>query len=312
MPIFDILNIVMPVFLVVGSGYLFVRVGWCNADLIDHLMKFAIQLAIPCLLFNATSSINLSQAFDWRVIASYYIAAIGSFLVTYLLARKLFGRRPGESVALGFCALFSNLVLLGLPISERAWGIDSMAPNFALVSVNAPICYLVGITMMEWLRADGRGFRETTGIVIKAMFRNSLMIGIGLGFISNFSGIAPPSALQSAIDLVASASLPVALFALGGVLHRYRVGGSVGEITMIAVLSLFVQPAATLLLGYQFGLDQQVINSIVLMSAIAPGLNAYLFASMYQRGVEIAASTVLVTTILAVFTLSGWLALLKA
>ncbi len=311
MPIFDILNIVMPVFLVVGSGYLFVKLGLFDASLVDHLMKFAIQVAIPCLLFNATSSINLSEAFDWRLLATYYLVAISSFLITYLLARKLFNRRPGESVAIGFCALFSNLVLLGLPISERAWGVDSMAPNFALVSVNAPVCYLIGITMMEWLRADGRGFRETTGIVIKAMFRNSLMIGIGLGFISNLSGVAPPPTLQSAIDLLASASLPVALFALGGVLHRYRIGGSIGEITMIAILSLIIQPAATLLLGHQLGLDQQVIKSIVLMSAISPGLNGYLFASMYQRGVETAASTVLVTTILAVFTLSGWLVVLK-
>ncbi len=300
----------MPVFIVVGSGYLFIKLGWGDSALIDHLMKFAIQLAIPCLLFNATSSIDLSEAFDWRLLLTYYGAAIGSFFATYLLARKLFARRPGESVALGFCALFSNLVLLGLPISERAWGIDTMAPNFALVSVNAPICYLVGITMMEWLRADGRGVQETTGIVIKAMFRNTLMIGIALGFVSNLSGLAPPTALQSAIDLLASASLPVALFALGGVLHRYRIGGSMGEITMIACLSLFIQPAITLLLGHQLGLDQQVIKSVVLMSAIAPGLNAYLFASMYQRGVEIAASTVLVTTILAVFTLSGWLVIL--
>ena len=79
MPVFDILNIVMPVFLVVGSGYLFVRFGWCTADLVDHLMKFATQLAIPCLLFNATSKINLSEAFDWRLFLTYYAAAIGSF-----------------------------------------------------------------------------------------------------------------------------------------------------------------------------------------------------------------------------------------
>ena len=80
---------------------------------------------------------------------------------------------------------------------------------------------------------------------------------------------------------------------------------------MIALLSLIIQPAITLLLGNQFGLDRQVIQSVVLMSAIAPGLNAYLFASMYQRGVEVAASTLLVTTILAIFTLSGWLMILR-
>ena len=71
-----------------------------------------------------------------------------------------------------------------------------------------------------------------------------------------------------------------------------------------------IAAAAVLLVIPAYIFNRSDIKSVVLMSAIAPGLNAYLFASMYQRGVEIAASTVLVTTILAVFTLSGWLVIL--
>ncbi|RLA39679.1 MAG: AEC family transporter, partial [Gammaproteobacteria bacterium] len=217
----EILNIVAPVFIVVGAGYLAVKGRVIGDQPIDQLMKFAIQFAIPCLLFRATSTIDLASAFEWRMLAAYYVAAISCFAITFFIIRNFFGRRPGEAVGVAFAALFSNLVLLGLPISERAWGVDSMAPNFALVSVNAPICYLIGITAMELLRADGRSAAQTVRTVVNAMFRNSLMIGIGLGFIVNISGVALPSALIGAIDLLARASLPVALFALGGVLTRY-------------------------------------------------------------------------------------------
>ena len=34
----EILNIVAPVFLVVGAGYLAVRVGLVSAELVDHLI----------------------------------------------------------------------------------------------------------------------------------------------------------------------------------------------------------------------------------------------------------------------------------
>jgi predicted permease len=200
--------------------------------------------------------------------------------------------------------------MLGLPISERAWGVDNMAPSYALVAVNAPICYLIGITAMEYLRADGRGAVETSRIVLRAMFRNSMMIGIGLGFIVNLSGIALPGALLAAIELLARAALPVALFALGGVLTRYTLAKSLGEAGLIVVLTLIVQPAITLLLSWQLELPQATTRSIVLMSAVAPGLNAYLFASMYNRGTEAAASAVLLSTILASFTVSTWLILL--
>ena len=177
----EILNIVAPVFLVIAAGYLAVRSGIGSAEAIDQLMRFAVQFAIPCLLFRATSTIDLGVAFSWGMLLAYYIGAIGCFVAAYFIVRKLFNRRPGEAVGIAFAAMFSNLVMLGLPISERAWGVDTLAPNYALVAVNAPICYLLGITAMEYLRADGRGVADTTQIVIKAMFRNSLMIGIGLG-----------------------------------------------------------------------------------------------------------------------------------
>lgn len=306
----EILNIVAPVFLVVGAGYLAVRVGLVSTELVDHLMKFAITFAIPCLLFRATSTIDLGAAFDWRILVAYYSASIAGFVVTYFIARKLFKRRPGEAVAIGFAALFSNLVLLGLPITERAWGADTMAPNFALVSVNAPICYLIGITAMEILRADGRNAAQTTGVVLNAMFRNSMMIGIGLGFIVNLAGISLPGALIGAVDLLARASLPVALFALGGVLTRYTLTKSLGEASTVALVSLMLQPALTLLVASQLGLPPQIVNSIVLMAAVAPGLNAYLFASMYHRALGASASSVLLSTVLSVFSVSAWLAVL--
>lgn len=306
----DIIDIVAPVFLVVGAGYLSVKSGLFTAESIDYLMKFAIQIAIPCLLFRATSTIDLVSAFDWRMLLAYYGAACASFVVAFIVVKHYFNRRSGEAVGIAFAALFSNLVLLGLPISERAWGADNLAPGFALVSVNAPICYLIGISAMELLRADGRGAADTLQVVLKAMFRNSMMIGIGLGFIVNLSGLALAESMIGALDLLARASLPVALFALGGVLTRFALSKSLGEASLISALSLIVQPAITLLLGQLLQLPDSVTRSIVLMSAVAPGLNAYLFASMYNRGLDAAASTVLLSTVLSVFSVSAWLVFL--
>ena len=306
----DILNIVAPVFLVVAAGYSSVRFGAFDANRIDHLMKFAIQVAIPCLLFRATSQLDLDAAFDWRILMSYYTSSFLCFVIAVLVVMKCFRRSAAEAVVIGFAALFSNLVLLGLPISERAWGSASMDPNFALVSLHAPICYLIGITAMELLQADGRDVKETMRSVLVLIFRNSLMIAIALGFIINLSGLVLPVMITSAVDLLARASLPVALFGLGGALTRYTLSRSIGEASLLSILSLIVQPAMTLFLAIQFQLSRDITNSIVLMAAMAPGLNAYLFAVMYNRSVDIAASTVLLSTVLSVLSLSVWLIIL--
>jgi predicted permease len=302
-----ILNIIAPVFLVVAGGYLAVHKGVLSGPMIDGLMKFAVQIAVPCLLFRATSTMDLSSAYDWRLMTAFYLGATISFIFASSLAWKKFGRRPGEAIAVGFSGLFSNLVLLGLPISERAWGADNITPAYAIVSVHAPFCYLLGISAMEMLRADGRSISQTAGVVVNTMFRNSLMIGLGLGFIVNISAITLPPALTSAVDMLARAALPAALFGLGGILTRYSLKDSLAEAGMITGFSLILHPLLVFLLCKLFNVPATEMRIIVLLAAMAPGVNAYLFANMYQRGQGTAASTVLLATSLSVLSISAWL-----
>lgn len=307
----EIFSIVVPVFVLVIVGYAFVKIGLVTDSVIDGLMRFAVIIAIPCLLFRATYSLDLNAAFEWRSLAAYYAGAIGCFVIAIVIFRFGFKKRPGESIGIAFAALFSNLVMLGLPISERAWGLEFMAPNFALLAVNAPICYLIGITVMEFTRADGRNGRDTAAVVIRAMFKNSLMIGIGLGLLVNISGFQLPEPIYASIELLARSAIPVALFGLGGVLTRYSVKETNREASVITALTLMIHPIISLLVCWWFELTEDVIRSIVLMAAMAPGLNAYLFTTMYKRGEAIAASSVILATTLSVLTLSLWLIFLR-
>jgi len=308
----NIFDIVAPVFFVIGVGYLAVARGLFADTLVDGLMKFAIQFAVPCLLFRATSTMDLATAYDWRLMSGFYVGSTTSFAVATLLSWRVFGRRPGEAVAVGFGALFSNLVLIGLPTSERAWGAgsDAMAAAYAIVSVHAPFCYLLGITSMELLRADGRSLPETARVVVRSMFRNSLMIGIGLGFLVNLGGITLPGTMVAAVDTVARAALPVALFGLGGTLTRYALKDSLGEAASVSAMSLLLHPGISFIVCRLLDAPDHLTKAVVLMAAMAPGVNSYLFASMYDRGQGTAASTVLLGTAASIISVSAWLWLL--
>ncbi len=309
--ILDILRVVLPVFLVAGGGYAAVRARLFAPSAVDGLMVFTQSFAIPCLLFRAIADLDLGTAFDPRLLISFYTGAVTTFVLGILGARRIFGRRPGEAVAVGFCALFSNLVLLGLPIMQRAYGTEALAPSFAIISIHAPFCYLLGITIMEFARADGRGLVDTGRAVARAMFRNSLMIGLAMGFVVNLGGIPLPQTLKVSVDMLAGAALPAALFGLGGVLTRYAIRASLAEAGMIAGLSLVVHPAIAFVLSlHVFSLPDEFVRAAVLGAAMAPGVNAYVFASMYGRAQAQAASAVLLATGLSIFTVSVWLAIL--
>ncbi|MGF1503103.1 MAG: AEC family transporter [Paracoccaceae bacterium] len=300
--------IVLPVFLLVGLGAASVRLKIFPDAGVDALISFATQIAVPVLLFRAIYRLDLGTAIDPRHLISFYGAAAVSFAAGILFARLVWRRRPGEAVAIGFSALFSNSVLLGLPIAERAFGAAAMPAVFAIVAFHAPFCYLLGILTMELSRRDGAPIRAALGRTVKAMFRNALTVGIAVGFAFNLAAVPIPEPVAAVIDMLAEAALPVALFALGGVLTRYRMRAEIGEAAMVATLSLGLHPLlAWTLAAHVFALEPPFVQAAVIIAAMPPGVNGYVFAAMYDRAVGTAASTVILATGLSVVTVTVWL-----
>ena len=306
----DLLNVILPVFLVMGFGYTAVWRGFFSNDAVDALMKFTQNFAIPCLLFRAISTLDLGQDFDLALLGSFYAGATVGFFAGLLGARYLFNRPWEDSVAIGFATLFSNSVLLGLPITERAFGTDALQPNYAIIAIHAPFCYILGFTAMEIVRARGGGLRRATATIIGAMAKNALMIGVALGFAVNMTALPLPTILLDAIDMMTRAALPAALFGLGGVLYRYRPEGNMTTIAFICGISLVLHPAIVWAIGVPAGLSTGQFRSAVLTSAMAPGVNAYIFANIYGVAKRVAASAVLIGTALSIPSVWLWLAIL--
>lgn len=305
-----LLEVILPVFLVIGFGYLAVKRGWFPAAGAEGVMGFAQNFAIPVLLFQAISTLDLSQSFDLALLGAFYIGAASGFTAGFLGARFLFGRPIADSVAIGFSCLFSNSVLLGLPITERAFGPDALTANFGIIAIHAPFCYFLGVTVMETATNRGGGILKTLRRISGSFARNPLVIGLSLGMAVNLLGIPTPEVVADAVALIATAGLPAALFALGGILTLYRPEGDGRVIAMICIISLVFHPMLTAGLGLAFGLDRDAFRSAVLTAAMAPGVNSYLFANMYGVAKRVAATSVLVATALCVVTVWVWLLVL--
>lgn len=302
-----LLDVILPVFVVIGFGYLAVWRGWFSDAGVDGLMKFTQNFAIPCLLFTAIARLDLGQHFDWRLLISFYTGALAGFLLGLFGARLIFGREWEESVAIGFCCLFSNSVLLGLPITERAYGVDALQANYAIIAVHSPICYGVGISVMEIVRARGHTGPALVSKVLRAMFSNALILGIAAGFVVNLTGLPLPGPLDDGLDLMVRAALPAALFGLGGVLGRYRPEGDLRLVLYVCAVGLLMHPLITRGLGAALSLPTDALRSATLTAAMAPGINTYIFANMYGCARRVAASAVLIATGLSILTVWMWL-----
>ena len=308
-----LLDVILPVFLVIGMGYAAARARLFEEGAVDALMRYAQNFAAPTLLFVSIARLDLGQTYQPALFLSFYLAAFTSFFTAFTAAILLFRRPVTDATAIGFVALFSNSLLLGVPITERAYGTEALAGNFAIISIHSPLFYGFGIALMEWARTRGQGLSGTALArqIVKAIFSQPLVLGITAGFAVNLSGLPLPAVAWSAVGMVAATAIPTALFGLGGVLLRYKPDGDFRIIAMLTACSLLLHPALTYLLGrFAFGLETPGLRSAVMTAAMAPGVNAFLFANLYGVAKRVAASTVLIATGLSIGTIWLWLQIL--
>ena len=308
----QIANIVVPVFAIIALGYLAVRFRLYPSEGVRGLVAFVNNFATPCLLFQAMLTADFASAFNVHIIVSFYAGALFCFIAGTIIARRVFKNRPGEGVASGFSAMFSNTVLLGIPILHRAWGEAALPVVFSIIALHAPLLITVGMLVMELVRRDGAPLHRAMGVAAIRIVQNPLLWGIALGLAFNLMRIDLPEAGDAFLGMMAAAVLPAALFGLGGALNEYRLAENWQQALAMAVLSLIVQPAiAWVLMVPVFGVSHELARYGVLLAAMPAGINVYVFATYYNRAVNVATNVILLSTLMSIATVSGWLFVLS-
>ena len=306
--LFEIALLILPVFILVAIGFVTSYLQLLKKHLVDVLTKFCQDFGIPFLLFFNLSVIDFDNVFDFRILISFYCSMLVSFFIISGISYFLFKQSYINSIILGFCAMFSNGVLLGLPISELAYGVDSLFTNYTIIIGHAPLCYLVGITLIEVVKNKKNTLVVGLRNSLTAIFLNNLTIGILLGLGFNLLGLEMTKHIEELLKEGTIWIIPLSLFTMGGVLYHYRMTNSFKIPFVIILTSLFVQPAIVYLLGvYSWDIDLAILRNAVIMAAMAPGLNAYFFANMYGQCKDIVSTTILVSTGLTMFSSAFWI-----
>ena len=303
-----ILIIVAPVFALVATGYLAVHFGGIPRTGIPGILAFVNNFAVPILLFRAMLDIDFAAVFNGKMIAGYYFSALITLAAAIIIARAIFKNRPGEAVASAFGAYFSNTVLLGLPIVQRAYGEEALPVMYSIIGFHAPTLMTVSLIVMELSRRDGAGLGKVALSAIRRIFTHPLLIGIALGLVGNFLGITLIEPADAFTRMMSQAVLPAALFGLGGALHDYRIRDNWVLSGTMSLIKLMAMPALVyVVVVLVLRVDPAIARIAVITSAMPSGINAYVFATSYNRSVEVAASSILITTAASVLTVTFWL-----
>jgi malonate transporter and related proteins len=305
---FDLLNVIVPVFGIMLLGYLAVRFRLYPAEGVKGLVAFVNNFATPCLLCQAMITSDFSTTFNAAIIIPFYVGAVFSLICGALIARNIFKQRPGESVSSGFSAMFTNTVLIGIPVIQRAYGPGALPTVFSIIAFHAPTLITLGMLVMELVRRDGAPIGKSLMVAGLRVVQNPLLWGVAVGVALNRSGVKLPEAGTAFLTMMSAAVLPASLFGLGGALNEYKLSESWVIASIMSTFKLMVQPTiAYVLMVYVLHVPIEYARYGVLLAAMPAGINVYVFATYYDRAVNVATNVVLISTVASIGTITFWL-----
>lgn len=290
-----------PLFVLVLVGYILMRgFGWPQA-MSDNLSRFVFSVALPAMLFRMMSDFSQLPPVDARLLIAFFGGCLIVFMIGRLVAWQVFALDGvGQSVfALG--GVFSNNVLLGVPLAKVALG-DAALPSVALVLVfNALILWTLLTVSIEWAQHGSfslQGFAKTA----RGVLTNPIVAAILSGTLFGLAGLPLPALVALPLAMVGQAAAPMALIALGMGLAEYGVGDGWRISVAISVLKLIVQPLVVWLLARLIGLPVMETRVVVLLASLAVGVNVYLMSRQFKTLEGPVASSMVLSTALAALT----------
>ena len=292
------LGLSAPLFGIVLLGYGVDRLPFWRRAWTQVASRIVFAVPLPALLFHMMSDRSTSGPVDARLLIAFFGSCFIVFGIGRVIAHAVFRLDGVAQSVFALGGIFSNNVLLGVPLARLTLGTRAL-PSVALVLVfNALTLWTLATVSVEWARhgsLNARGLGRTALAVLK----NPIIIGILGGTAFGMMGGTLPPSLDRALELVGHAAGPLALLVLGMGIGEYGVRAGLRLSLSICVLKLVVQPLVVWALGLALGLPPLELQVVVLLASLSVGANVYLMSTQFETLQGPVASSLVLSTLLA-------------
>jgi predicted permease len=305
-----IINVIAPILLVMGIGYLIGK--RFNPDP-STLSVYLIYLFTPSLVFKGVYETDLAGSELFALAGVVVGVAIGTIILAILIARFMRYDARGES-ALVLASLIVNAGNFGISLSKFAFGDAGGSIAIIYYIVNSMLANILGVY-----------FASRGSLSVKDAALNVLKVPIAyaaiLGLILNATNTRLPLILErSIIEIAADASIPLMLALLGLQLSRISFTTNADKedtlaknwpaVAIASSLRLLIAPIMGFGLATLFGLKGLTFNVTVLQSAMPTAVLAGALATQFGGDAKFVSMVTMVATLVSVLTLSVLLLML--
>lgn len=289
-------QIVAPIVILLVVGAILQKKFQFNVKALSQLVTYCFM---PVAVF-----VNLYEtSIDLKVLGEvgiFIVLFIGSQMVLSHFIAKGLGLEKKES------AVFKNSVVLinsgnyGIPVAQMIFHSQpiGVAIQVILVIFQNMTTYTYGLYNL--ISSTKSGFA-----IIKDFLKMPIVYALIIGAVLNVLNIELPKTLQISIDYISEGFIAVALITLGAQLSQIELKTIVNKTIIVSCFCrLIVGPLIALLIIYLLKIDGVVAQSLLIASSFPTSRNSSSLALEYDVESNIAAQTVLFSTIVSCLTVT--------
>ena len=304
------INVTMPIFLVMVIGYILKQIGMLNDNFVTVANKFNFKVTLPFMLFKDIAGVDIKAVFDIKYVLFCAIVSTICFWVVWGTA-KLLVRDKTIRGAFVQSSFRGSAAVMGLAFIQNIYGSSAMGP---LMIVRAVPLYNIFSVIVLTFEAN-----DSTGIDKKAKIRqaginickNPIILSILAGLIVGLLGIQFPTLVNKTVSNVAQMATPLALITIGAGFEGRKALAKIAPTMAASMIKLVLQPLVFLPVAAWMGFSGEKMIAILIMLASPTTPSCYIMAKSMNNDEVLTASVIVTTTLMAAFTLTGWIFLLK-
>lgn len=308
----DVLNLALPFFGLIFIGLACGKLKQIPDTALAWMNFFIFYVALPALFYRILAQTPLEKLAQVDFVFATTLATFWAFAVSFAIGMAIRRCNIAEATIAGMAGGYGNIGFMGPGLVLVTLGPTAAVPVALIFCFDNSILFTILPILMALAKPQHTSLGATALEVVKRVTLHPLIIASALGVASAAVHFQPPIALDRLMQFLQNAAAPCALFTLGVTVALRPLKKMPWEVPFLTLVKLVLHPILVFLLLSLFGpFDETWVYTAVLMAALPPALNVFVFARQYDVWVEQASSAVLIGTLVSVVTLTSVMWMVK-
>ena len=299
-----------PIFLVMVIGYILKQIGMLNDNFVTVANRFNFKVTLPFMLFRDISGVDIRAVFDIRYVLFCALVSTACFWIIWG-GVKLFLKDQSMRGAIVQASFRSSAAVMGLAFIQNMYGSSAMGPLMIVSAVPLYNIFSVIVLTFEGARSGEVDPKQKIKAACINIAKNPIILGILTGLIVGLLGIDFPVIVDKTVNSVAQMATPLALITIGAGFEGRKALAKIRPTIAASMIKLVIQPLIFLPVAAWMGFRGEQMIAILIMLASPTTPSCYIMAKNMDNDGVLTASVIVMTTLLAAFTLTGWIFILK-